>query len=45
MKIVHSAPHCHEIGNGVVNVAVDLACKQADAELNDSFARLKASLS
>jgi glycosyltransferase involved in cell wall biosynthesis len=31
MRIIHFAPYCHEIGNGVVNVAVDLACKQADA--------------
>ena len=31
MRILHSAPHCNEVGNGVVNVAVDLACKQAAA--------------
>jgi glycosyltransferase involved in cell wall biosynthesis len=32
MRIMHIAPNCHEIGNGVVNVAVDLACKQAEAK-------------
>jgi glycosyltransferase involved in cell wall biosynthesis len=31
MRIIHFAPHCSEVGNGVVNVAVDLACKQAEA--------------
>jgi glycosyltransferase involved in cell wall biosynthesis len=31
MKILHLANHCHEIGNGIMNVAVDLACKQAEA--------------
>jgi glycosyltransferase involved in cell wall biosynthesis len=31
MRIIHCAPHCHDVGNGVVNVAVDLACKQAEA--------------
>jgi hypothetical protein len=30
MKILHIAPHCDGSGNGVVNVAVDLACKQAE---------------
>jgi glycosyltransferase involved in cell wall biosynthesis len=30
MKIVHLAPHCDDTGNGVVNVAVDLACLQAE---------------
>jgi glycosyltransferase involved in cell wall biosynthesis len=44
MKIVHSAPHCHEIGNGVVNVAVDLACKQADAGHEVAFVSNKGSL-
>ncbi len=29
MKILHLANHCHEIGNGIMNVAVDLACEQA----------------
>ena len=31
MRIIHFAPYCHEVGNGVVNVAVDLASKQAEA--------------
>jgi glycosyltransferase involved in cell wall biosynthesis len=31
MRIIHLAPYCDEVGNGVVNVAVDLACKQAKA--------------
>jgi glycosyltransferase involved in cell wall biosynthesis len=31
MRIIHFAPYCHEIGNGVVNVAVDLATLQAEA--------------
>src|SRR5215471_4595888 len=31
MRIVHLAPHCDEVGNGVVNVAVDLAVKQREA--------------
>lgn len=29
MKVLHLANHCHEIGNGIMNVAVDLACEQA----------------
>lgn len=45
MRIVHSAPHCHEIGNGVVNVAVDLACKQADAGHTVAFVSNNGSLS
>src|ERR1700722_5867845 len=31
MKIIHLANHVLEIGNGIVNVMVDLACGQADA--------------
>jgi glycosyltransferase involved in cell wall biosynthesis len=31
MKIIHLANHVLEIGNGIVNVMVDLACEQADA--------------
>src|SRR6185437_1469492 len=31
MRILHLAPHCDEVGNGVVNVAVDLALKQREA--------------
>lgn len=30
MRIVHVLNHVQEIGNGIVNVAVDLACKQAE---------------
>ena len=29
MRILHLANHCHRAGNGIVNVAVDLACSQA----------------
>ena len=29
LKILHLANHCHRIGNGIINVAVDLACEQA----------------
>jgi glycosyltransferase involved in cell wall biosynthesis len=29
MKILHLANHCHRVGNGIVNVAVDLACSQS----------------
>ena len=29
MKILQLANHCHRIGNGIMNVAVDLACEQA----------------
>jgi glycosyltransferase involved in cell wall biosynthesis len=29
MKILHLANHCHRIGNGIMNVAVDTACEQA----------------
>lgn len=31
MKIVHVTPHVRNVGNGIVNVTVDLACAQADA--------------
>lgn len=30
MRILHLANHLHEIGNGIMNVAVDLACRQAE---------------
>jgi glycosyltransferase involved in cell wall biosynthesis len=30
VRIIQIAPHCDDVGNGVVNVAVDLACTQAD---------------
>ena len=30
MRIFHLANHCDEVGNGIMNVAVDVACKQAD---------------
>lgn len=45
MRIVHSAPHCNEVGNGVVNVAVDLACKQAAAGHSVAFVSQNGSLS
>jgi glycosyltransferase involved in cell wall biosynthesis len=38
MKILHLANHCHEIGNGIMNVAVDLACEQARVGHTVSFA-------
>jgi glycosyltransferase involved in cell wall biosynthesis len=38
MKILHLAPHCHEDGNGVVNVAVDFACQHAAAGHSVGFA-------
>jgi hypothetical protein len=38
MKILHLAPHCHEDGNGVVSVAVDLACQHAAAGHSVGFA-------
>ena len=38
MRILHLANHCHEIGNGIMNVAVDLACCQADAGHSVAFA-------
>src|SRR5262249_33792743 len=44
MRILHCAPHCREVGNGVVNVAVDLACKQADAGHIVAFASNSGSL-
>lgn len=31
MRIVHLANHAHNVGNGIVNVMVDLACMQARA--------------
>jgi glycosyltransferase involved in cell wall biosynthesis len=34
LKIVHLANHVQEIGNGIVNVMIDLACTQADAGHN-----------
>lgn len=30
MRILHLANHCHEIGNGIMNVAVDIACRQSE---------------
>lgn len=38
MRILHLANHCHEIGNGIMNVAVDIACRQAEAGHAVSFA-------
>jgi glycosyltransferase involved in cell wall biosynthesis len=34
LKIIHLANHILEIGNGIVNVVIDLACSQADAGHN-----------
>ena len=38
IRILHLANHCHEIGNGIMNVAVDLACLQATGGHNVFFA-------
>ncbi|MBX9932024.1 MAG: glycosyltransferase family 4 protein [Methylobacterium sp.] len=38
LRILHLANHCHEIGNGIMNVAVDLACAQAEQGHTVSFA-------
>lgn len=38
MRILHLANHCHEIGNGIMNVAVDIACRQAEAGHGVAFA-------
>ena len=38
MRILHLANHCHEIGNGIMNVAVDIACSQASAGHDVAFA-------
>jgi glycosyltransferase involved in cell wall biosynthesis len=38
MRILQLANHCDEIGNGIVNVAVDLACLQAQAGHSVAFA-------
>jgi glycosyltransferase involved in cell wall biosynthesis len=44
MKIIHLAPYCEDVGNGVVNVAVDLACFQASAGHTVGFASLGGNL-
>ncbi len=38
MRILHLANHCDEIGNGIMNVAVDIACQQADLGHRLAFA-------
>jgi glycosyltransferase involved in cell wall biosynthesis len=38
MNILHLANHCDEVGNGIMNVAVDLACHQADLGHKLAFA-------
>lgn len=38
MNILHLANHCDEVGNGIMNVAVDLACGQADLGHRVAFA-------
>jgi glycosyltransferase involved in cell wall biosynthesis len=38
IRILHLANHCHEIGNGIMNVAVDLACLQATSGHSVFFA-------
>jgi glycosyltransferase involved in cell wall biosynthesis len=40
MRIIHLAPYCEDAGNGVVNVAVDLACSQATAGHTVGFVSL-----
>ncbi|GLS42678.1 glycosyl transferase [Methylobacterium brachythecii] len=46
---MHLANHCHEIGNGIMNVAVDIACRQSErghavamASAGGSYVRLLA---
>jgi glycosyltransferase involved in cell wall biosynthesis len=38
MKILHLANHCDEVGNGIMNVAVDIACLQAELGHDVAFA-------
>ncbi|MBV8890174.1 MAG: glycosyltransferase family 4 protein [Alphaproteobacteria bacterium] len=38
MRILHLANHCDEVGNGIMNVAVDVACRQADLGHRLAFA-------
>ncbi len=38
MRILHLANHCHRSGNGIVNVAVDLACSQSMSGHPTAFA-------
>ncbi|MFM6025546.1 MAG: glycosyltransferase, partial [Dolichospermum sp.] len=38
MRILHITNHLQRIGNGIVNVAVDLACLQAKTGLNVAVA-------
>jgi glycosyltransferase involved in cell wall biosynthesis len=38
MNILHLANHCDEVGNGIMNVAVDLACRQANLGHRVAFA-------
>jgi glycosyltransferase involved in cell wall biosynthesis len=44
MRIIHLAPHCDESGNGLVSVAVDLACMHASAGHSVGFASAGGSL-
>jgi Glycosyltransferase Family 4 len=38
LTILHLANHCDEVGNGIMNVAVDVACKQAGLGHRVAFA-------
>src|SRR5215212_56156 len=38
MKILHLANYCDEVGNGIMNVAVDIACLQAELGHEVAFA-------
>jgi glycosyltransferase involved in cell wall biosynthesis len=38
MRILHLSNHCDEVGNGIMNVAVDLACTQSAMGHHVSFA-------
>ncbi|MFN9398623.1 MAG: glycosyltransferase, partial [Dolichospermum sp.] len=38
MRILHITNHLQKIGNGIVNVAVDLACLQAQSGLDVAVA-------
>jgi glycosyltransferase involved in cell wall biosynthesis len=38
MRILHLANHCDEVGNGIMNVAVDVSCKQVERGHQVAFA-------
>jgi glycosyltransferase involved in cell wall biosynthesis len=38
MRVLHLCNHCDEVGNGIMNVAVDLACSQRELRHDVAFA-------